>query len=258
MVLKKKQLHGWVSAPHCPSSPPPYCKTLAFAHLSCSLRLTSAPWPNRSTSPMSASRASFPPSPASAASWSRGPYSRLQILTELRRLLFHPSLVLVYRVRYSDFIVNEVDVDGNIVHLTSFDLPLEVASELQSCCCCFMCVCVCFPAFDGLFVLRWAICLGYGGRSRRRCLLRRQRLHLSDRIVSIAMRWGWCWCIEGVYCESFFLGKGCTACHACSRSWQGPSSSWFHNFHFFFSISLFLADFFFSLFPWILGSSQLL
>lgn len=30
--------------------------------------------------------------------------------------------------RYSDFIVNEVDLDGNVVHLTSLHLPPEVFS----------------------------------------------------------------------------------------------------------------------------------
>lgn len=29
-------------------------------------------------------------------------------------------------IRYSDFIVNEVAKDGEVVHLTSFDLPQEV------------------------------------------------------------------------------------------------------------------------------------
>ncbi|XP_042387374.1 multisubstrate pseudouridine synthase 7-like isoform X1 [Zingiber officinale] len=36
-----------------------------------------------------------------------------------------PGFRGILKQRYSDFIVNEVDVDGNIVHLTSFDLPLE-------------------------------------------------------------------------------------------------------------------------------------
>ncbi|XP_074572969.1 multisubstrate pseudouridine synthase 7 [Curcuma longa] len=36
-----------------------------------------------------------------------------------------PGFRGILKQRYSDFIVNEVDVDGNIVHLTSFDLPPE-------------------------------------------------------------------------------------------------------------------------------------
>ncbi|THU73961.1 hypothetical protein C4D60_Mb04t28350 [Musa balbisiana] len=35
----------------------------------------------------------------------------------------------ILKQRYSDFIVNEVDSDGNIVRLTSFDLPLEEFAE---------------------------------------------------------------------------------------------------------------------------------
>ncbi|CAH1435822.1 unnamed protein product [Lactuca virosa] len=33
---------------------------------------------------------------------------------------------------YSDFIVNEVDLDGNVVHLTSLDAPMETAEEHES------------------------------------------------------------------------------------------------------------------------------
>ena len=37
--------------------------------------------------------------------------------------------LIVSLFRYSDFIVNEVDFDGNVVHLTSFDLPPEVVAQ---------------------------------------------------------------------------------------------------------------------------------
>ncbi|XXG68023.1 hypothetical protein AAC387_Pa06g1223 [Persea americana] len=40
-----------------------------------------------------------------------------------------PGFRGVLKQRYSDFIVNEVDFDGNVVHLTSFDLPPEIEEE---------------------------------------------------------------------------------------------------------------------------------
>lgn len=33
-------------------------------------------------------------------------------------------------LRYSDFIVNEVDHDGNVIRLTSLDAPLEVITKI--------------------------------------------------------------------------------------------------------------------------------
>lgn len=35
-------------------------------------------------------------------------------------------IALNFLCRYSDFIVNEVDTEGNVVHLTSLDAPPEV------------------------------------------------------------------------------------------------------------------------------------
>ncbi|KAL6008070.1 hypothetical protein ACLOJK_033576 [Asimina triloba] len=49
--------------------------------------------------------------------------SDLGILCYISKL---PGFRGVLKHRYSDFIVNEVDCDGNVVHLTSFDLPPEV------------------------------------------------------------------------------------------------------------------------------------
>ncbi|XP_073128130.1 multisubstrate pseudouridine synthase 7 [Henckelia pumila] len=40
-----------------------------------------------------------------------------------------PGFRGILKHRYSDFIVNEVDLDGNIVHLTSLDAPPEIAEE---------------------------------------------------------------------------------------------------------------------------------
>ncbi|XP_028549259.1 multisubstrate pseudouridine synthase 7 [Dendrobium catenatum] len=40
-----------------------------------------------------------------------------------------PGFRAVLKQRYSDFIVNEVDLDGNIVRLTSFDLPPKCSKE---------------------------------------------------------------------------------------------------------------------------------
>ncbi|XP_022719177.1 multisubstrate pseudouridine synthase 7-like [Durio zibethinus] len=40
-----------------------------------------------------------------------------------------PGFRGVLKQRYSDFIVNEVDTEGNVVHLTSLDAPLEVVEE---------------------------------------------------------------------------------------------------------------------------------
>ncbi|KAH7661468.1 Pseudouridine synthase TruD protein [Dioscorea alata] len=40
-----------------------------------------------------------------------------------------PGFRGVLKQRYSDFIVNEVDLDGKIIHLTSFDLPPEFSEE---------------------------------------------------------------------------------------------------------------------------------
>jgi tRNA pseudouridine13 synthase len=38
-----------------------------------------------------------------------------------------PGFRGILKQRYADFIVNEVDMDGNVVHLTSLDLPPEMA-----------------------------------------------------------------------------------------------------------------------------------
>ncbi|GMG99613.1 hypothetical protein Nepgr_001453 [Nepenthes gracilis] len=40
-----------------------------------------------------------------------------------------PGFRGILKQRYSDFIVNEVDLDGNVVHLTSLDLPPEMVGE---------------------------------------------------------------------------------------------------------------------------------
>ncbi|XP_009771202.1 multisubstrate pseudouridine synthase 7 [Nicotiana sylvestris] len=40
-----------------------------------------------------------------------------------------PGFRGILKQRYSDFIVNEVDLDGNVVHLTSLEAPAEVCSE---------------------------------------------------------------------------------------------------------------------------------
>ncbi|KAJ0982472.1 hypothetical protein J5N97_010727 [Dioscorea zingiberensis] len=40
-----------------------------------------------------------------------------------------PGFRGVLKQRYSDFIVNEVDLDGKVVHLTSFDLPPDISEE---------------------------------------------------------------------------------------------------------------------------------
>ncbi|XP_023002005.1 multisubstrate pseudouridine synthase 7 isoform X1 [Cucurbita maxima] len=40
-----------------------------------------------------------------------------------------PGFRGILKQRYSDFIVNEVDTDGNVVHLTSLDAPPEIVSE---------------------------------------------------------------------------------------------------------------------------------
>ncbi|KAK6131888.1 hypothetical protein DH2020_034361 [Rehmannia glutinosa] len=40
-----------------------------------------------------------------------------------------PGFRGILKQRYSDFIVNEVDLDGNVVHLTSLEAPLETAEE---------------------------------------------------------------------------------------------------------------------------------
>ncbi|GER57069.1 pseudouridylate synthase [Striga asiatica] len=40
-----------------------------------------------------------------------------------------PGFSGVLKQRYSDFIVNEVDLDGNVVHLTSLEAPLEIAEQ---------------------------------------------------------------------------------------------------------------------------------
>ncbi|KAL7600373.1 hypothetical protein Lser_V15G22246 [Lactuca serriola] len=43
-----------------------------------------------------------------------------------------PGFRGILKQRYSDFIVNEVDLDGNVVHLTSLDAPMETAEEHES------------------------------------------------------------------------------------------------------------------------------
>ncbi|XP_071703499.1 multisubstrate pseudouridine synthase 7 isoform X2 [Rutidosis leptorrhynchoides] len=40
-----------------------------------------------------------------------------------------PGFRGILKQRYSDFVVNEVDLDGNVVHLTSLDAPTEIAEE---------------------------------------------------------------------------------------------------------------------------------
>lgn len=59
--------------------------------------------------------------------------------------------VFVFR-RYADFIVNEVDIDGNVVHLTSLDLPPDMVclASLQFTCC--MKLCFVSILFFSLFV----------------------------------------------------------------------------------------------------------
>ncbi|XP_031094995.1 multisubstrate pseudouridine synthase 7 [Ipomoea triloba] len=42
-----------------------------------------------------------------------------------------PGFRGILKQRYSDFIVNEVDLDGNVVHLTSLDAPLEILEEKE-------------------------------------------------------------------------------------------------------------------------------
>ncbi|KAI3691248.1 hypothetical protein L2E82_49509 [Cichorium intybus] len=43
-----------------------------------------------------------------------------------------PGFRGILKQRYSDFVVNEVDLDGNVVHLTSLDAPMEIADEHES------------------------------------------------------------------------------------------------------------------------------
>lgn len=43
-----------------------------------------------------------------------------------------PGFSGVLKQRYSDFIVNEVDLDGNVVHLTNLEAPLEIAEEKKT------------------------------------------------------------------------------------------------------------------------------
>ncbi|KAI3687206.1 hypothetical protein L1987_80900 [Smallanthus sonchifolius] len=38
----------------------------------------------------------------------------------------------ILKQRYSDFVVNEVDLDGNVVHLTSLEAPTEIAEEPET------------------------------------------------------------------------------------------------------------------------------
>ncbi|KAG9451935.1 hypothetical protein H6P81_004839 [Aristolochia fimbriata] len=42
-----------------------------------------------------------------------------------------PGFRGVLKQRYSDFIVNEVDLDGNVVHLTRFDVPPEITNKTE-------------------------------------------------------------------------------------------------------------------------------
>lgn len=42
-----------------------------------------------------------------------------------------PGFRGILKQRYSDFIVNEVDLDGNVVHLTSFDVPPELMEKKE-------------------------------------------------------------------------------------------------------------------------------
>ena len=39
---------------------------------------------------------------------------------------FYAYFDMFHVYRYCDFVVNEVDLDGNVVHLTSLDAPTEV------------------------------------------------------------------------------------------------------------------------------------
>ncbi|KAI3506310.1 hypothetical protein L1887_28667 [Cichorium endivia] len=43
-----------------------------------------------------------------------------------------PGFRGILKQRYSDFVVNEVDLDGNVVHLTSLDAPMEITDEHES------------------------------------------------------------------------------------------------------------------------------
>ncbi|KAL8265860.1 hypothetical protein R6Q59_003204 [Mikania micrantha] len=43
-----------------------------------------------------------------------------------------PGFRGILKQRYSDFVVNEVDLDGNIVHLTSLEAPTEIAKEPET------------------------------------------------------------------------------------------------------------------------------
>ncbi|KAL4579614.1 hypothetical protein LXL04_015768 [Taraxacum kok-saghyz] len=43
-----------------------------------------------------------------------------------------PGFRGILKQRYSDFTVNEVDLDENVIHLTSLDAPMEVAEEHES------------------------------------------------------------------------------------------------------------------------------
>ncbi|XP_068634278.1 multisubstrate pseudouridine synthase 7 [Aristolochia californica] len=43
-----------------------------------------------------------------------------------------PGFRGILKQRYSDFIVNEVDLDGNVVHLTSFDAPPEKIEKMMT------------------------------------------------------------------------------------------------------------------------------
>ncbi|KAK1439398.1 hypothetical protein QVD17_05216 [Tagetes erecta] len=43
-----------------------------------------------------------------------------------------PGFRGILKQRYSDFVVNEVDLDGNVVHLTSLEAPTEIAEEPET------------------------------------------------------------------------------------------------------------------------------
>ncbi|KAL8602843.1 hypothetical protein ACOMHN_056337 [Nucella lapillus] len=66
-----------------------------------------------------------------------GPYSQLGQLREdevgiTEYISEHPGVSGVIKQRYSDFIVNEVDIKGEVVHLTNTDVPVTVEEQEPS------------------------------------------------------------------------------------------------------------------------------
>lgn len=61
------------------------------------------------------------------------------------------ALVLfLFFSRYSDFIVNEVGLDGNVVHLTSLEVPPEVCCEILFFFYCYRCYQFLFCVTDAI------------------------------------------------------------------------------------------------------------